>query len=90
MQSGYLIKFILLYLIAGTFFSCTNKFDYMAQQPIAEKKDTVLEIHGDKRIDSYYWMNDRKNPDLIDYLNKENTYLDNVMSDYKEVRGRFV
>jgi len=56
------------------------------QQPIAEKNDTILEIHGDKRVDPYFWMNNRENPKVIDYLNDENAYLDNVMYDYKEVR----
>ena len=45
--------------------------------PIAEIKDTILEKHGDKRIDSYYWLNDRENPKVIDYLNQENEYYDN-------------
>jgi len=33
-----------------------------------------LKIHGDVRIDEFYWLNDRKNPEVIDYLNKENDY----------------
>ncbi len=39
-----------------------------------------LEIHGDIRIDNYFWLNDRENPDVIDYLEKENTYCDAMMS----------
>ncbi|WP_291138263.1 S9 family peptidase, partial [Flavobacterium sp. UBA7663] len=27
-----------------------------------------------KRIDNYYWLNERENPEVIDYLNKENEY----------------
>ena len=36
--------------------------------PTAKVKDTILEKHGDKRNDPYYWLNDRENPEVIDYL----------------------
>lgn len=35
--------------------------------------------HGDIRIDPYYWMNDRENPEVIDYLNQENEYTKTVL-----------
>jgi len=35
-----------------------------------------LEIHGDVRVDNYYWLNQRENPDVISYLDAENTYTD--------------
>src|SRR5690606_1418881 len=34
----------------------------------------VLEKHGDTRIDNYYWLNDRNNPEVIAYLEQENEY----------------
>jgi oligopeptidase B len=33
-----------------------------------------LELHGDIRIDNYYWLNQRDNPDVRSYLNAENDY----------------
>ena len=48
--------------------------------PIANKKPKVLEIHNDKRIDDYYWLNDKENPEVIDYLNAENAYTKHIMS----------
>ena len=33
-----------------------------------------LTIHDDVRVDEFYWLNDRENPEVIDYLNKENDY----------------
>ena len=44
------------------------------QPPIAKIIPKKLEKFGDVRIDNYFWLNDRKNPEVIDYLNKENTY----------------
>ncbi len=47
--------------------------------PIAKKIAKELSIHNDKRIDNYYWLNDRENPEVIDYLNAENNYTKAVM-----------
>jgi oligopeptidase B len=43
--------------------------------PKAKKIPKTLEKHGDVRIDNYYWLNDRENPEVIAYLNAENDYL---------------
>ncbi len=64
--------------------------------PIAIKKPQLLEIHGHQRQDPYYWMNDRENQEVIDYLNAENTYLKEVMKPteglqkqlFEEMKGR--
>lgn len=42
--------------------------------PFAKKISKTLEKHGDKRIDDYFWLNDRENAEVIDYLNQENEY----------------
>ena len=42
--------------------------------PKAKKIETILEKHGDKRTDNYYWLNDRENPEVISYLEAENKY----------------
>lgn len=51
----------------------------MSKFPKAKKINKELSIHGDSRNDPYYWMNDRENPEVIDYLNKENEYTASVM-----------
>jgi oligopeptidase B len=42
--------------------------------PVAKKIPHLIEKHGDKRTDNYYWLNDRENPEVIAYLNEENAY----------------
>ena len=77
--------FVAICLIFAT--SCKkNKESKMTQNiapPMAKVKDTVLEKHGDKRIDPYYWLNDRENPEVIDYLTKENEYYDKITAHTK-------
>ena len=35
--------------------------------PIAKKINKELTLHNDTRIDSYFWLNNRANPDVIEY-----------------------
>jgi oligopeptidase B len=47
--------------------------------PVAEKQPEVLEIHGDRRIDHYFWLRDRNDPKAIAYLEAENAYTEKMM-----------
>lgn len=65
----------LLPVICITTTRCDSKtMNKKLTPPVAEKIDHQLIIHGDTRIDLFYWLNDRENPKVIDYLNKENEY----------------
>ncbi len=44
------------------------------QPPKADKIAKNLEIHGDVRVDEYYWLNKKDDPEVIDYLERENDY----------------
>jgi oligopeptidase B len=46
--------------------------------PKADKIEKKLSIHGDERIDDYYWLNEKENPKVIDYLNAENNYYNEI------------
>ena len=47
--------------------------------PVAHKHPQVLSLHGDSRIDNYFWLRDRTNPDVIAYLEAENAYTKTMM-----------
>lgn len=51
--------------------------------PISKIIPKTLEKHNEKRVDNYFWLNDRENPEVIDYLNQENTYYDAMTADTK-------
>ena len=42
--------------------------------PVAKKVAKEMTIHGDTRNDPYYWLNQREDQEVIDYLNAENAY----------------
>lgn len=56
------------------------------QAPTAEKKEKHLEIHGDVRIDNYYWLNNPENEEVIDYLERENSYYENMTAHTKDFK----
>lgn len=52
--------------------------------PIATKIPKELIIHDDIRVDDYFWLNDKKNKDVINYLKEENKYYDAMTSKQKD------
>lgn len=55
--------------------------------PVAEKKAQTLEAHGDVRVDDYYWLRERTNPDVLAYLEAENAYTEAVLADSAALRS---
>lgn len=64
----------------------TKKMSDKLQPPVAKIVPKTLEKHGDKRIDNYYWLNERENPKVIDYLNKENEYYQKSTAHTKQLQ----
>jgi oligopeptidase B len=56
------------------------------QIPAAKKQPKELSKFNDKRVDNYFWLNERENPEVIDYLEQENKYTEDVLSNVKELR----
>ncbi|RLD30147.1 MAG: oligopeptidase B [Bacteroidetes bacterium] len=82
----YIAFISLLSLIFAT--SCNNK--ETSEKPmniIAPKADKIaknLEMHDDVRVDNYYWLNDRNNEEVIDYLERENDYYNKMTAHTKD------
>ena len=64
--------------------------------PLAKAIPTILEKHGQSRVDEYYWLSERENPDVLTYLSEENDYARNIMASraefeetlFEEIKGR--
>ena len=77
MISKKCICFISFFFILNIF-GC-NDFVKNIKPPKAGKIKKELTIHEDTRIDNYYWLNQRENPKVIEYLKAENEYTNKVM-----------
>jgi oligopeptidase B len=66
------------------------------QPPVAAVRPYRMEAHGDVRNDEYYWLRERTNPEVIQYLEAENAYTKSVMAHtealqerlFEEIKGR--
>ncbi len=64
--------------------------------PVAKVVPHQMEEHGNVRVDDYYWLKERENPEVIAYLEAENAYTEAVMAHtealqetlFQEIRGR--
>ncbi|KFF16751.1 S9 family peptidase [Flavobacterium hydatis] len=54
--------------------------------PIAKEIPKSLKKHKEVRIDNYFWLNDRENPEVIDYLNQENAYYESMTAHTKDLQ----
>jgi len=64
-----------------------NSFDMKKNEivePKAKKIDKVLKMHDHERIDEFYWLNERDNPEVIDYMSLENELFEEIKSRIKE------
>lgn len=56
------------------------------EPPRAAIIETKLEKHGHVRIDPYYWLKERDNPEVIKYLQAENAYTEAMMASTKNLQ----
>lgn len=51
-----------------------------------------MTLHGDTRIDNYYWLRDdtRSQPEVLDYLQQENSYGHQVMASQQALQDRIL
>ncbi len=68
----------------------------MSSFPIAPKRPYEITQHGETRVDNYFWLRYREDPEVLKYLNAQMDYLDEVMGHtkplqetlYSEMKGR--
>jgi len=58
--------------------------------PKATKKPQVLKAHNHERIDEYYWMREREDPAVIQWLESENAYREAILSGTEKLQETLV
>lgn len=56
--------------------------------PKAAKITKEINVHGKTLTDNYYWLRDKTNPDVINYLKNENEYAVKVMSGTEQLQEK--
>ncbi len=78
------------------FFSVMASEASKQKPPVGKVSPKRLEEHGNVRIDNYYWLKERDDPEVISYLEAENEYTEAVMAHtekfqeflFEEIKGR--
>ena len=84
------MRCLLVAIVVLVLVSCSENKKSL-RPPVPEKIPVDVGMHGDKRIDNYYWMNEyfkkgAGKDKVIKYLKEENEYTESVLSDIKELR----
>src|SRR6266545_4952833 len=65
---------LLAALAGGTAGAAADDRTEALKPPMAKKVAKVEMLHGEKLVDDYFWLRDRKNPEVRAYLEAENAY----------------
>jgi len=68
--------------------SCKTDNSMNIIPPVAKKIPHELTIHNDVRVDNYFWLNDRDNPEVIQYLEDENNYTSAMMKNTENLQDK--
>ena len=68
-------------LLSAQAFDLTNP-----KPPVATKRPKDVTVHEDRRIDDYFWLREKTNPEVAGYLEQENAYTEAVLAPAKELR----
>ncbi|MGH9089588.1 MAG: S9 family peptidase [Acidimicrobiales bacterium] len=56
------------------------------EPPVPERRRHVLEAHGDRRVDDWYWLADREDPAVVSHLRRENAHAEAVLAPQEPLR----
>jgi oligopeptidase B len=56
--------------------------------PVAKMVPRQLEKHGHVRTDNYFWLRERDNPEVVEYLKAENEYTEAMMAPTKGLQEK--
>ena len=69
---------VLLFITIGSIYAQSPMSN--TQVPLAPKHPEKLTIHGHERVDDYYWMNQRDSKEVLEHLDRENTYAESYFT----------
>src|SRR5256714_14572610 len=68
--------------------ACALAVQQAPAPPVAAVRPHQFNEHGNVRVDQYYWLRERDNPEVIKYLEDENAYTKAVMAHTQALQDR--
>jgi oligopeptidase B len=74
----------------------SHRPEFSLEPPVARAVPRASTIHGETRVDEFFWLRNREDPEVLAYLSAENAYTEAVMRPteplqemlFQEMRGR--
>ena len=87
-RDAMLTLFALAAIGLGSWTRAAEPPQHVPTPPRAAIVPKVLEMHGEERLDDYFWLNDRNDPNVVTYLEAENAYAAAVMKPTLQLQAR--
>lgn len=84
-------KIVVVLSVLAIVASCKNnesKYPSVAAPVALVKAHEITSKHGDKRVDNYFWLRNREDSAVVNYLKAENEYLDTMMAHTKALQDK--
>jgi oligopeptidase B len=89
MKKNPALTCIFAFLLAANFiFAQTQTSQARLTPPVAAKKPKTRTIHGDTLVDNYFWLREKSNPEVMQYLQAEDSYAQGVMQPTAELQKK--
>ena len=82
-----LVGMVILHIL-GLFANGPVRAADFPKPPVAKVVPKTLAIHGHQREDNYHWLRERDNPEVMQYLEAENSYTDMMMKPTEPLQAR--
>lgn len=90
------VNILIMSAMSLIFVSCNVKIEKVTllkqsdfpAPPVAAVIPDTFENFGQQRIDNYFWLKEKQNSQVIDYINAENAYTETVMASTKELQQK--
>jgi len=90
------VNILIMSAMSLLFVSCNVKIEKVTllkqsdfpAPPVAAVIPDTFENFGQQRIDNYFWLKEKQNSQVIDYINAENAYTETVMASTKELQQK--
>jgi len=77
-----------IFAISFAFTACNNSKNMDITAPVAKVIPHEMTIHEHTRVDNYYWLNQREDPEVVQYLTDENAYTDAILKHTEEFQTK--
>jgi len=86
MKKITLMLMLLTLAAVSVLVSCSQRVD--VDPPVAKIVPHVDTMFGEEVVDNYFWLRERDNPEVIDYLKAENAFTDSVTQHTKDFQDK--